>query len=340
MRILYHLTILPPRMPACDAVVQEVEALRQYFGGEVLHLNPNLHLPIHLPRMAFGLHKLRTIRAREADVQIHHLLNPDPFPFPILRALRRPIVYTLTGGLPSGSIRRSFLASLAAITVADERSLDGLRAMGLDNVLLVRPGIDTARFTHSPLPLTSDIRLMVGSAPWTRSQFKTKGVNALLAAAQRLPRLRLVFLWRGVLVGEMARRVRKMGLEDRVTILNREVDVNEVLAQVHASVALASDPTIIRPYPHSLMESLAAGKPVLVSRCIPMADHVEQTGCGKTVELVDPDVILNALEALGREYEALRQAACVVGQRDFAQQAMLTSYERVYENALRGSIGP
>jgi glycosyltransferase involved in cell wall biosynthesis len=223
---------------------------------------------------------------------------------------------------------------LAAITVADERSLDRLRSWGLDNVILVHPGVDTTRFTCSPLPLQSEIKLMVGSAPWTRAQFQQKGIEALLAAAQRSPRLRLVFLWRGVLADEMERRVRERHLEKQVKVVNRRVNVNQVLAEVHASIALATNPAIIRPYPHSLMESLVAGKPVVVSRCIAMTDYVEQTGCGKIVEAVDPSDILDAIEALVCKYESLQRAAQQVGQRDFPQQAMIASFHKVYDSVL------
>lgn len=352
MNILYHLTILPPEMPECDAVLQEIEALRGHFGGDMIYLNPNRplrarRLPLRLPRLVFGIHKLSQLRNRERDLDIHHLFNPDPFPFPVLRALRRPIVYSLTGGvedgesnsLSKGAIPRArhnvaFFASCAAITVADERSLERLRSWNLGNGVLVRPGVDTTRFTCSRLPLRSEIKLMVGSAPWSRSQFRQKGIEALLAAAQRSPRLRLVFLWRGVLADEMERRVHRMGLEERVEILNKKVNVNQVLASVHASVALATNPAIIRSYPHSLMESLAAGKPVLVSRCIPMADYVERTGCGEIVESLASTSILDAVDALAVEYRELQSTAQQVGQRDFSQQAMIASYERVYGHIL------
>lgn len=334
MKILYHLTILPPEMPDCDAVVQEVEALRGRFGGDLIYLNPNRRFSLRLPRAVFGFHKLKQLRAQEMTAQIHHLFNPDPFPFPVLRGLRRPIIYSLTGGIGERKPNESFFASLAAVTVSDERSLQRLRSWGLDNSLLVRPGIDTTRFTCSPLPLQSEIRLMVGSAPWAAVQFRQKGIDALLAAAQRSSQLRLVFLWRGILADEMMRRVRRLGLEERVEVLNRKVDVNKVLADVHASAALATNPAVIRPYPHSLMESLAAGKPIIVSRCIPMADYVEQIGCGKVVEDVDPTNVLDAVEVLASEYESLQRAAQQVGHMDFSQQRMVASFEKIYESIL------
>jgi glycosyltransferase involved in cell wall biosynthesis len=335
MNVLYLLTMLPPKMPECEAISQEIEALRGHFGGDLIYLNPNHRSPLYIPRILFGFHKLGHLRAIESgsSLLVHHLYNPDPFPFPVLRLLRDPVVYSLTGGVQ----RRpnvSFFTSLAAVTVADEKSLERLRSWGVDNAFLVRPGIDTNRFTHSPLSLQSEVRLMIGSAPWTRAQFETKGVDALLSAAQRSPRLRLVFLWRGELVEDMERRVRRMGLGGQVEILNGKVDVNQVLAGVHASVTLAVSPAIVKSYPHSLLDSLAAGKPVLVSRAIPMADYVERAGCGQVVENVTPVDILAAVEALEERYDGLQKSAQLVGQRDFSQEGMIASFQRVYEHVL------
>jgi glycosyltransferase involved in cell wall biosynthesis len=334
MAVLYHLTVLPPKMPEAEAMSQEISALRAHFGGELVYLNPNQYSPFYVPRLLFGLHMLKQVRAKEASHQIHQLYNPDPFPFPILRLLRRPVIYTLSCGVGARRPNIRFLNSLAAVTVSDERSLQRLRSWGVDQVALVRPGIDTSCFTCSPLPLRSEFRLMVGSAPWSQAQFRTKGVEALLAAAQSAPELRLIFLWRGVLAEKMERRVGQLGLEKQVLVLNRQVDVNQVLAGVHASITLAADPAIVRSYPHSLMDSLAAGKPVLVSRAIPMSDYVEQKGCGKVVESVSPSSILAAVEALTNEYDELQRTAQQVGQQDFAQQAMIASFQKVYRRVL------
>jgi glycosyltransferase involved in cell wall biosynthesis len=338
MTPLYHLATLPPKMPRAEAISQEIVALREHFGGDALCVNPNDECSLYIPRLLFGFHRLGELRSREANLDLHHFYNPDPFPFPYLRRLHRPVVYSITCGVGDRRPNVAFFSSLAAIAVSDERSLRRLRSWGLENAALVRPGIDTRRFTCSPLPLRSEIRLMVGSAPWTKGQFRTKGVDALLQAARQASRLRLVFLWRGILADEMERRVRRMNVAGQVTVLNELVDVDAVLAGVHASVTLATAPGIVKSYPHSLLESLAAGKPVLVSRAIPMADYVEQTGCGKVVERVTPADILTAIELLTNEYGALQSIAQQVGQRDFSQQQMLTSYRRVYERVL-GSTG-
>lgn len=338
--ILYHLTTLPPKMPKCEALSQEINALRAHFGGNLVYLNPNQHSPVYLPRIVFGLHKLRQLRDVEmrTRLDLHHLYNPDPFPFLVLRGLRRPAVYTVSSGISQRRPNIRFFSSLAAVTVYDKRSLGRLQSWGLDNVLLVQSGIDKNRFTYNPLPIKSKIRIIIGSAPWTRAQFRTKGVEALLEAARRVPRLRLIFLWRGVLADEMERRVHRMNLGEQVTVINERVDPNRVLADVHASITLATDPAIIKSYPHSLMESLVAGKPVIVSRAIPMSEYVEQEGCGKVIEKVTSTDVLAAIEALVGDYAELQESAHVAGQRDFAQAGMIDSFRTVYQRVLDRAV--
>jgi glycosyltransferase involved in cell wall biosynthesis len=176
---------------------------------------------------------------------------------------------------------------------------------------------------------------MVGSAPWTKAQFYSKGVEALLEAAQLNPQLRLIFLWRGVLTDKMINRVERMNLSQQVEVIDKQVDVNQILAKVHASIALATTPGIIKSHPHSLLDSLAAGKPVLVSRAIPMSDYVEQTNCGQVVEQVTAADILASVNNLIQNYTRLQASARDAGQKDFSQQAMINSFQKVYHHALQ-----
>jgi len=331
--LLYHLMIPRPDVPALDAVVQEVESLQSRFGGERVYLNP-AHRPGSLyPERLYGLHRLPYLRRQEATVRLHHVYNSHLFFFPYLRWLRRPIVYSVTTGLGSwsGRVDLKKVGRLAAIVVSNERDRATLRDGGVENVRVVRPGIDTSRFGPSPPPSVSGFRLLAGSSPWTEAQFRSKGVEALLAAARARPDLRLIFLWRGLLVEEMQARVAGWGLHGRVEVINRRVDVNEVLTGVHAAVVLASDATLVKAFPHSLLESLAAGRPVLVSRTLPMADYVEQTGCGEVVDTVSFEGVLAALARLEARYKACRAAALGVGQQDFSRQALVETWGRLYK---------
>lgn len=332
MRVLYHLTIPQPLAPELDAIVQEVEALRAAAGGEIIYVNPTRYHGSRFPERLYGLHRLPDLLRRETDIDVHHIYNARPYLFPYLRLLRKPVVYTVAAGLRSTerSRDRDRLAALARIIVNSTRDLETLRGWGLRNVELIRPGIDVSRFRPAPPPADPPFTLLMGSAPWTLDQFGSKGVDALLQAVQARSDLRLVFLWRGLLYEEMQRRIAQAELGQRVTIINQHVDVNDVLAQVHAAVVLAHDATLVKAYPHSLMEALAAGRPVLISRAIPMADTVEQTHCGQIVDAVDARSVLDALARLKVNYESHRRAALAVGQRDFSRQVCIEAHLRLY----------
>ncbi|MAT96716.1 MAG: hypothetical protein CL608_06190 [Anaerolineaceae bacterium] len=338
MNILYHLTILPPQVPQAEALSQEIAALRHRFGGDMMYLNPNIVSPVYLPRLLFGFHKLPELRRHETRIDLHHVYNPDPFPFPILRLLRKPVVYSLSSGIGQKRPNLRYLSKLTAVTVPDERSYERLRSWGLNNVHLVRAGIERGRFSHTPQPLNGKLRLLVASSPWTKAQFQSKGIDALLTLAAQREDIELVCLWRGVLLEEMQRRVSAHNLAGRVQVIDRLVDVNEMLATVHATVNLATNAAIIKAYPHSLLDSLAAGKPVLVSRAIPMADTVARTGCGVVVEAVTPEAIGQAVDELVANYGEMMETAVQVGRRDFSLEAMIDSYHQVYRAALAGAV--
>ena len=331
MSILYHLTIARPAQPVLDAVIQEIETLRAWFDGEIVYLNPARRPGSRYPERLYGLHRLLYLRQREATVLLHHVYNPHLFYFPYLRWLRRPIIYSVTAGLrPQRPANLKRLGRLAAIVVSNERDQATLRGWELENARVIRPGIDASCFSPTPPPLDSGFTLLAGSAPWTESQFRSKGVEALLEAAEARTDLRLVFLWRGLLFEEMQAQVAQRGLQARVEVINRRVDVNEALARVHAAVVLADGATLVKSFPHSLLEALAAGRPVLVSRALPMSDYVARTGCGQVVEQVSSEGVLAALARLEVSYNICRAAALRVGRRDFSREAMIEAYGRLY----------
>ncbi|MFP4396170.1 MAG: glycosyltransferase, partial [Anaerolineales bacterium] len=266
MNILYHLTVPPSARAECDAVVQEVRALQAHFGGAIDHLYPGRQPGARFPRRFWGMMRWPLLRWAERRAVIHHIYNPDPYPFAILRGLRCPVIYTISAGIQArdAANARELAQRVQTLVVATERERERLRGWSIENARVVRPGIDLTRFSPAPPPAALPPTLLMGSAPWTREQFRTKGVDALLALAQRWPELHLVFLWRGILYEEMMRRVRATGLSDRVEVINERVDVSAVLARVHAAVILTTEEALIKAYPHSLLEALAAGRPVIV----------------------------------------------------------------------------
>jgi len=325
----------PPVVPEAEAYTQEIDALCRRFGGQRFYINPNRYLPRHLPmqvpRPLFGFLELPRLRLVGRRHGLYQIYSPTLYGYPVLSLLARPVVYALTGTASTlRSDELTFFGRLAAVTVPDRDSLERLQREGLKNVRRVRAGIDTSRFSIHPRSLDGELHLLMASAPWTAEQFRTKGIDALLAAVEADRRLRLTLLWRGVLTTEVKTRIRERNLEERVEVIDRLVDVDRQLAAVHATVALATNGNLVKAYPHSLMESLVAGKPVLVSRQIPIADYVEARGLGVVVDEVGAASVLEAAEKLRRSYREYAQRACEHGGRDFALERMIASFEAVY----------
>ncbi len=334
MNILYHLTSPVPPIPGTDAVFQEIASLRDRFGGECLQLYPLSRPSRIFPKRLYGLHQRSALRQLEPSVDLHHLYYATLYPFPWLKVLHKPLIYSAITGV--GTDLRSgpgdWLKMVHTIVSCNPRDEAVLKAMRSVRYRIIRPGIAVEHFNPVSLPLREELVLLVGSAPWIKRQFQTKGIDLLLDVAGSLP-LRLVFLWRGLLRTELERHIARRGLGRRVEIINEATDVDRLLARVHATIVLAETDKLVKAYPHSLMESLAAGKPVLVSGCIPMADYVAETQCGVVVPKLAPDDLRAAIQRLMNNYGACQAKALQRGCTDFALMPMLAAYGEVYAAA-------
>ena len=333
MSILFHVTAPPPRLPGTDAVFQEIEALQSRFGGELNYLYPFKKPGRPLPPRFFGLHNVISLRAKERDISLHHVFANAYHPFPVLRFLRKPVIYTVVASVQNQRPQPADTSTLAhTIVVTNRRDLTTLETWGFANVKVIRPAIDTTHFINHAPSGDGAFTLLAGSAPWVKQQFRDKGFDALFEVMRDVPDLRLILLWRGLLVDELQQRLRRMQLADRVDVVNRKADVSELLQRAHAAVVLANKPQIIKSYPHSLIESLAAGRPVLLSQCIPMSDYVEEKGCGEVVDDVDPTSLRESIQKLRDDYDAKRAQAVIHGKPDFSIDGMLEQYGALYRN--------
>ncbi len=337
MSVLFHLTMPDGPMAALEAVMQDVQTLQnQIVGSQINHFYPGNRPGSRLPRQLWGVAQLPRLRRTEKQVQLHHIFNPDLFPFPALRWLKKPIVYTAVTGLghTSQAVVQKLAHQVHTLILPTLNDQQQLKAWGITNTAVIRPGINTRHFHYQPPPAEAPFTLMMASAPWTSAQFRSKGVDALLTVAQERQDLHLIFLWRGLLADEMRQRIAQANLGQRVILLNERVDVNDILRRVHASILLADDPALVKAFPHSLLESLVAGKPVLVSPTMALAEYVMANQCGVVVTAVSPPAIHHALNQLQNQYTIYQQKAQAVGARDFGQQQLIDATLALYKKVL------
>lgn len=332
MKILYVNTAPPPQIPGTDAVENEIFSLQKSYNGQIINLYPFKRPISRFPLYFLGLHARSQLKKLDNHVDLHHVFSPVLYPYPFLRFLRSPIVFTVGAGIDTAVQDRKW--HNIEIVVGSKRDMERALSRGPGPVTMIYPGVDTNRFTKSTLPLVDECVLLSASAPWTREQFDEKGFDLLLRVAARMKNLRLVILWRGLFEDILTDTVQKLGIEDRVRIINEYTDIGPIFSNVHGGIILASNPRVIRSYPHSMIESLAAGKPVIISDVIPMADYVGRNGCGSIVKDHSLESLERAIREFIHNYPEISRNAMDIGGRDFTREKMIEAYDEVYRRAL------
>ena len=325
--------------PAREAVAQDVAALRSRVDGRTAHISPPEGLRRFFPERLFGLWLLPSLKRIEARTDVFHVLHGGLHYFPLLRFLRRPVVYSVLAGLRAGQpIDARPFDALAGLTVTGPRDAAVARTWGASRLTTLTPGVDLSRYPRSaPRPYASGdpFQVLVGSAPWSEADFVRKGVDALLDAAVADERLHLTFLWRGAMREAMRARAAARGLAERVDVTDTQVDVSATLAGAHAAALLASDSSIVKAYPNSLMEALVCGRPVLLSTQIPMSDDVAADGVGVVTPGAAAADARAGLDRLMANYEAYAARAQALPRERYSRERWLTGIVGLYDGALR-----
>ena len=332
LRILYISPSPPPKVKGTDGLFTEIGNLRKIFGGDMISLSPARSLPPMIPVSLYGMHQIQALKRHNREVDIFHLFFPYVVNFRILGHLSRPIIYTIISGIDGKHLPRS--SPTCTLVVSSLREAEILRSRGFSRVHVIRPGIDHSQIHVTP-PQEPDHEfvLLAGSAPWTRRQFDTKGFDLLLKVLKQLPQIRLICLWRGALYREWSDRVKSFGLADRVEIIQEKADISELLSRCHAAVVLSATADQVKSYPNSLMESLAAGRPVLVSRSNPMSYYVEDNSCGKVIEDLCLQELIDAIREIVDDYSAFSIAA-LRGGRNLSATQMIDDYRHLYQEVI------
>jgi len=337
MKILYLTTSPEPAIPGTDAVFQEIEALRSNVGGgDCFNLFPLSHPTRFLPKFLYGIQSLGQISELNSKYDMFHVYNSQLQVFPFLKKLKKPIIYSVVAGLGSQtrSPSKSDMRHIDTVVLSNERDAAIMDRWGFSNYRIIRSGIDTSHFRQTAPPPLTEFTLLVGSAPWTKGQFASKGIDALIAVASKMEDLKLVFLWRGGHLKLLQEKIARAGIDEQVEIINERTDVGKLLQRVHATVVLAKTSKLVKAYPHSLMESLAAGRPVLISRAIPMADYVDQNRCGAVVDDIAISSLQNAIDAVRQGYSDLSSLATDGGNSRFSQQRLIDNYTGLYSKVM------
>jgi glycosyltransferase involved in cell wall biosynthesis len=198
---------------------------------------------------------------------------------------------------------------------------------------------DRARPTRRPEEVRAELGLGDSFMALSTGRLaEQKGLEYLIRAAPLLraeaPSTRIVIAGDGPLAARLARLVSDLRVDDVVSLLGFRSDVGDLLAASDLVVL----PSLWEGLSISLLEAMAAGKPVVTTL---LGSNREVTDEGKAAVLVppkDPAALADAIRALMSDparCEALGSRGLGVQRERYTLRRMLDAYEHEYDRLLR-----
>jgi glycosyltransferase involved in cell wall biosynthesis len=150
------------------------------------------------------------------------------------------------------------------------------------------------------------------------------------------PRAHLLFVGRGALKSELERQVGALGLQERVHLLGLRSDVPEILNAADVFV-LSSD---YEGNPLSVMEAMAAGKPMVCTAVGGVPELVEDGKCGLLVPQRNVKALAGTIRYMLENPEARKymgEASTRRAVERFDLRVMTEAYENLYRTAIAKS---
>lgn len=335
-RMINYLCTSPePSFKNTDALYNEIYLLQNNFSGNVTSLNPvSTKQASQFPILLYGVFNTKKILKLDKKCDINHIYAASIFHIPIVYLLKKPVIYSVFAGInENAKLPQSFfLKRILKFVVSNDRDFYILKEKGIKNVEKIIPTINTKKFPKNQLNLDGKLHLLMASAPWDFNQFQKKGIHLLLAALHNLENVHITFLWRNVHPEYMQALIKQFNVEDKTTFINEFTDVSKLNKKIHGTVLLSNDCTIIKAYPSSIVESIVSGKPVIVSKNLPISNYIYKNNCGLVLNNFNVDSLIDTLKNFRLNYNLLRTNTLDLNVQEFSHKNFLDKYQNLYNS--------
>jgi glycosyltransferase involved in cell wall biosynthesis len=332
-------------MPKWEAVSKEVNTLASFFhkrfgtrtislnlnGERVAFVGRNKHLP--LPYAVIALPLLARIAK---NLEVNHLFASPAERLLMPRLARLPnTMLTISKDSPAlDRLERNIskLRAMRYIVVESERHHDLMLQVGVEprRLKLIYPGVVRQPYVKAP---DGPFTILFATSPLGKFDLLSRGVYLMVRAAALLPDVRFRLLWRRPEPAVLTRLIRDAGVDNVEVISGYIEDMNSMYESAHAVILPGLTDTALKPCPHSALESLAHGKPVLVSRPASLSDIVAREGCGVVFE---PSVasLCESVRELQQNYADYQERAHQAVERSFSREVFVNRYRTLYASLL------
>lgn len=250
---------------------------------------------------------------------------------------------TVGGDRNFALLDRLFLPSTSAIVAVSPshaRSLQSVERVDSKRIVVIENGIDQRRYEAVDLTQVERLRseLMIGAEDkvviMVAALRPHKGHETLLLAADKFVRaghnFKFLIVGDGPRMEELYHLTIELGLQNHVLFLGERHDIPELLRLSDISVLPSPKETL----PLFILESMAAGVPVIATPVGSVPDMIKNNVNGKLIKPGDPHVLVQAIMELVDNKELSTQMAVnakrSVSER-YALETMVSNYETLFE---------
>jgi glycosyltransferase involved in cell wall biosynthesis len=229
---------------------------------------------------------------------IHHPLHIDrEADFEIEPAFRRKWKRTLYFPLFMQEIVARRLAHVVTVSESSADAIEHYFAIPRKGISVVHNGTDTEIFRPLPRAKQTDL-IFVG-----RTEDRKKGIPYLLDALARTPPEVTLKIVDGRIPphGLVPRKIRELGLEQRVTLVERMLSVEDLVAE-YSTARIAMVPSFFEGFGFPASEAMACRLPVIATAAGALPEVVGTSGeTGRLVPFRDVDALARAITELARD---------------------------------------
>lgn len=329
--------------PHIEAISKEVLDLSKGFKPSLIFaINPNIGLKFSLRHRYIGFNNkfypiLRIIVPfLESFGKTNHVYG-NIAPWLFYKGLKRnPVIHTISS--ETGERNIEFLSKCKAIVVQSRQMKDELLTYGLDSktIYCIYPAIDLTKFhfmkNYPPLDIP---KILFATAPREARELEERGVYKLIEAAQIDSNIHYTLLFRKwgsrySSFEKVASLLDKYQLHN-VTLRNETInDMANEYQNHHYTIIPFAQKGGGKECPNSAIESIASGRPVLISCTSPFSEFIRNNNCGVVYDN-SPEDIVQSIRNNIINYKKLQVKMNGLAQQFFDKKSIYLSYSNIYK---------
>jgi glycosyltransferase involved in cell wall biosynthesis len=292
-------------------------------------------------------HIRRLARAHDIDIIHTHGYKADLYGYVAARREGKPIVATCHNWLAGGAMLAAYnfldrvaLKHFDAVGAVSQTIAEKLLSLGVrrERITVIPNGIDVHAFDAPPAAQVRKEQVIGIVARLDLQKGFEYLLNAIAALRPSFPEVRLLIVGEGPDRARIEEMVSRKNLDGMVTIAGQQTDMPGVYAAIDIFVL----PSLNEGLPMTLLEAMAASKPVVATRVGAVPTVITNGETGLLVEPADGAGLTKALSQLLADPELRRrlaQKARAHVEQDYTAAAMARKYLAMYRDVLtrRGS---